>query len=92
MEHDKQIPIWFFIGVLLAIYGLLIAGYGLVAWNSPAPAGMPEEIHKLHAPVWWGLLLAALGLFYVVRFWPSKAESLTGKLDEQNAPPPNQKP
>jgi hypothetical protein len=43
---------------------------------------MPEEIFKLHAPAWWGSLVAALGIFYVVRFWPSKPESLTGKIEE----------
>ena len=27
--HGSKIPIWFFIGVLLTIYGALIVGYGL---------------------------------------------------------------
>ncbi len=81
-DHDKQIPIWFFIGALLALYGLLIAAYGLFSWGEPAPPKMPEEIYRLHAPVWWGAGLAALGIFYVIRFWPSKPESLTGKVKE----------
>ncbi len=90
-EHDKQIPIWFFIGALLAVYGLLIAGYGLATWNSPPPPKMPEQIYKLHAPAWWGLMLAILGIFYVVKFWPSKPESLTGKLDSPPPPPGDHK-
>jgi len=87
-DHEKQIPIWFFIGTLLAVYGLLIGGYGLFTWGSPPPPKMPEQIYKLHAPVWWGFMLAALGLFYVIRFWPSKPESLTGRLPEHEAAPP----
>jgi FtsH-binding integral membrane protein len=81
-DQQKQIPIWFFIGALLALYGLIIAGYGAVTWNHPPPPNMPEKIYKLHAPVWWGVMMAALGLFYLVKFWPSKPESLTGKLEE----------
>jgi heme/copper-type cytochrome/quinol oxidase subunit 3 len=82
-DHDKQIPIWFFIGALLAVYGLIIAGYALLTLHQPPPPNMPEEIYKLHAPIWWGVLLACLGIFYVVRFWPSKPESLTGRVEDK---------
>ena len=82
-DHDKQIPIWFFIGALLAIYGLIIAAYALLTLTEPPPPTMPEQIYKLHAPIWWGLLLACLGFFYVVRFWPSKPESLTGRIKDK---------
>jgi len=80
-EHDKQVPIWFFIGSLLSLYGLLIVGAGIYGWVHPPP---PEKMVKLwnyHADVWWGVLLLGFGLVYVVKFWPSKPESLTGKLE-----------
>ncbi len=79
-DHEKQIPIWFFIGCLLAVYGVLITGAGIYEWLNPPP---PEKMVKLwhyHADVWWGLGLVVFGLFYVVKFWPSKPESLTGRL------------
>lgn len=82
MKEKRQIPIWFFIGALLGLYGAMISGYGLVCWSEPPPPAMPPEIYALHANVWWGALMVLLGLFYVVKFWPSKSESLTGKLDE----------
>jgi hypothetical protein len=88
MQPKRQIPIWLFIGALLAVYGVMISGYGVIAWNDPPPAAMPTEIYNLHANVWWGALMVILGLFYVIKFWPSKPESLTGKLDE---PPGGQK-
>lgn len=88
MQSKRQIPIWLFIGALLAVYGVMIAGYGVIAWSEPPPAAMPPEIYNLHANVWWGGLMVILGLFYVIKFWPSKPESLTGKLDE---PPGGQK-
>jgi hypothetical protein len=68
--HNSGISIWFFIGVLLSIYGVLILGYGLFELVSGQTA--PVVLAYLHAPVWWGALLLALGLFYGVRFRPGR--------------------
>jgi len=69
--HGSKIPIWFFIGVLLLVYGGLITGYGLyeVATGQLADVALKE----LHAPVWWGAVLFLLGLFYVIKFRPRRA-------------------
>ena len=70
--HGSQIPIWFFIGLLLVVYGAMILGYGVYEWASRTyPAGV--ELTNLHTPVWWGGLLAALGIFYAVKFRPGRA-------------------
>jgi hypothetical protein len=79
-EHEKQVPIWFFIGALLALYGLLICGAGIYGWFNPPPPDKMVKLWNIHADVWWGGLLAVFGLVYVIKFWPSKPESLTGKL------------
>ncbi len=84
-DHEKQIPIWFFIGALLALYGLLIGASGIYGWVHPPPPEKMVKLWYLHADVWWGALLCAFGLVYVVKFWPSKEESLTGKV-EKSAP------
>jgi hypothetical protein len=81
-EHEKQIPIWFFIGALLALYGLLIAGAGIYGWMNPPPPEQMVKLWNLHADLWWGILLVIFGLIYVVKFWPSKPEGLTGKIEE----------
>ena len=65
-----QISIWFFIGCLLTIYGVLIFGAGLYEFVSP-PA-RPVVLAELHAAIWWGLLMLAGGLAYVYFFRPSK--------------------
>jgi hypothetical protein len=75
-HHDKQIPIWFFIGAILAVYGVLITASGILGWINP-PA-QKIALWELHADVWWGALLVVFGLFYVVRYWPTKEETLTG--------------
>jgi hypothetical protein len=75
--HGSGIPIWFFIGVLLLAYGSMIFGYGIYEWVDVAyyggqyPAGV--QLTTLHTPVWWGGVLALLGLFYVVKFRPGQA-------------------
>ena len=68
--HNSGISIWFFIGVLLSIYGVLILGYGVFELVRGQTA--PVVLAYLHAPVWWGALLLALGLFYGVRFRPGR--------------------
>ena len=69
MESEHQIPIWFFIGALLALYGVLIFGTGVYGLFDP-PNPPKVELAHLHVDVWWGLLMIALGAFYCVRFHP----------------------
>ena len=67
-EKHHIIPVWFFVGCLLLIYGVLIFISGLVEWSQP-----PDTVlANLHAPVWWGGLLAVLGVVYCVVFRPGK--------------------
>jgi hypothetical protein len=71
MHGSGILSIWFFIGVLLTFYGLLITGTGLIEFISPA-AHAPV-LANLHATLWWGLVLLLIGLFYFVRFFPKKS-------------------
>jgi hypothetical protein len=64
------ISIWFFIGLLLDIYGVLILGAGVYNLYHPPDVKMAY----LHAGIWWGALLILLGLVYTVKFAP-KAKS-----------------
>jgi hypothetical protein len=68
--HSSSISIWFFIGILLTVYGALILGYGLSELVTGHTANV--ILANLHAPIWWGALLLALGLFYGVRFRPRR--------------------
>lgn len=70
MHRPGMLSIWFFIGVLLLAYGVLICGAGLYELSSP-----PEHpvVHaELHAGIWWGALLLVLGGIYTFRFRPTK--------------------
>jgi hypothetical protein len=65
-----SLSIWFFIGVLLTAYGILITGAGIYDLASPPPT--PVVLANLHAPIWWGAVLLVIGLFYFIRFFPRK--------------------
>jgi hypothetical protein len=60
------IPVWFFVGLLLLIYGVLIFVSGLTEWSHP-----PDTVlSNLHAAIWWGALLIVLGGIYCLMFRP----------------------
>lgn len=65
-EKHRIIPVWFFVGVLLLVYGILIFISGLVEWSHPPDTVLAER----HAPVWWGALLIVLGSVYCWMFRP----------------------
>lgn len=68
--HSGHISIWFFIGVLLTVYGVMIFASGLYHL---AIGQLPHVVlAHLHAPVWWGGMMLALGLFYAIKFRPRR--------------------
>jgi hypothetical protein len=68
MHKGVLIPVWFFVGLLLAIYGVLILASGIVEWSRPAKTVLAQ----VHAPVWWGALLAIIGVNYAIVFRPKR--------------------
>ena len=71
MHKDRGlISIWFFIGVLLLAYGVLILGAAIYEVIHP-----PEQhvvLSELHAGLWWGVLLIIIGTVYSYRFSPGR--------------------
>ena len=71
MSHDnRQISIWYFIGLLILVYGLLIIGAGIADVVSP-PAN-PRALAELHVGIWWGALMIVLGGLYTYLFRPGR--------------------
>ena len=68
MEQSRQVPIWFFIGILLFVYGLLITGVGI--YHLIVPPANPMAMSELHPDLWWGCLLLVLGSGYCLKFRP----------------------
>jgi hypothetical protein len=66
---EHALPIWFFIGALLLVYGVLILGAGIFGLFHPPRV----ELAELHAGIWWGALLVLIGGSYVWAFRPDRA-------------------
>jgi hypothetical protein len=69
MDKHEQIPIWFFIGALLLVYGIIISAVGV--WFLFAEHANPAlALQNVHADLWWGLILLAIGGIYTIRYCP----------------------
>jgi divalent metal cation (Fe/Co/Zn/Cd) transporter len=64
-----MIPVWFFVGVILLIYGILILATGIYEFSHPPPT----VLANLHPTIWWGALLAIIGGVYVFLYLPRKS-------------------
>lgn len=64
--RKQMLPVWFFIGVLLTIYGVIILSTSLIDWSHPSAA----VLSRLHPGVWGGVVLLLIGGFYVLHFRP----------------------
>jgi hypothetical protein len=67
-ERRHMLPVWFFIGLLLTAYGVIILVTSLTEWSHP-PAAV---LARYHPGVWGGIVLLAIGGFYTLRFWPRR--------------------
>jgi len=65
-RHHRMLPVWFFIGVLLLTYGIIILATSLIDLHHPTRV----VLAAYHAGVWGGVILTLLGAGYTVRFWP----------------------
>jgi hypothetical protein len=70
MKTGGSISIWFFIGMSLLVNGVLILGAGLYELGHPPTH--PVVLYHLHASIWWGGLLSLFGLFFCLRFPPTR--------------------
>jgi cbb3-type cytochrome oxidase subunit 1 len=67
MSRERHmLPVWFFIGVLLTIYGVITLITAIHELSHPSAVVLAQY----HAGIWGGILLIAIGGFYTLRFWP----------------------
>ncbi len=74
MVEEKGISIWFFIGSLLFLYGIIVTAANIYQAYNPS-FGRHTVLEHLHFGIWWGILLLIVGVIYVIGFWPWKKEA-----------------
>jgi len=71
MVGNKGISIWFFIGTLLLIYGVVITAANIYELAAPSMDRV-VVLKEINFGIWWGILLVIIGLIYFVSFRPWK--------------------
>lgn len=66
--RGHKLSIWFFCGILMLAYGLVLMVTGALEFSHPPPT----VLASLHPTLWWGAFLTLFGLFYSIRFRPGK--------------------
>ncbi|HEX4031033.1 MAG TPA: hypothetical protein VHX20_11760 [Terracidiphilus sp.] len=70
MTEKHMLPVWFFVRLLLTMYGVIILITSLADWaHSPAAV-----LAKYHPGVWGGVVLLLIGGFYTVCFRPGRKQ------------------
>lgn len=68
-----QLSIWFFVGILCLVYGIVLFGEGIYEFSHPSETALRlPMLLSLHPTFWWGLLMTLFGAFYTVRFRPGR--------------------
>ncbi len=70
ISQKKMIPVWFFVGILLTIYGSVVFISGIYWYVRP----INIVAGYLHAGIWWGILMTIFGLFFIIKNVPKKRE------------------
>ena len=73
MRHS--ISIWFFIGLLLTLYGVLILAAGIHQFVVGASTAV--ALPQLHIGIWWGAGMLPLGLGLMIKDRPWRGKNAT---------------
>jgi len=62
-NRKKMLDIWFFVGLILLIYGLIIALTGVYYIFGPKPT---TSLGETNPCLWWGGVLIGGGIFFQI--------------------------
>lgn len=62
----RNFEVWFYIGLLLGLYGIMLISAGVYQWIHP-PATVLAEYH---VTFWAGVMLLVVGAVYSLTYWP----------------------
>ena len=68
-KRQQMLPVWFFIGLLLTIYGVIILIASIVDWSQPSKTILAQY----HSGLWEGFVLLVIGSIYLLKFSPRRS-------------------
>lgn len=73
-KHGREeLSIWFFCGMLMLAYGIVLVAQGLFERFGLFGQQQPDTVlANLQPTLWWGFCLFVFGAFYTIRFRPGK--------------------
>ncbi len=75
-EKKEMRSIWYFVGLMLLVVGVIIFITGLYYMISPAKS--QTVLYELHPDVWWGFIMAVVGVVFLLTSGRRKAETKEG--------------
>jgi hypothetical protein len=73
MSEDKMLSIWFFVGLLLTVIGVIITAMGVYYVFNPETV---TAMAHLNPSLWWGIIMLITGLLFLI---PSYLQHRSGK-------------
>ena len=63
MSEKKMLPIWFFVGLMLTLFGAIITATGFYFVFKPQSATV---LARLNPNLWWGAIMLLSGLAFLL--------------------------
>jgi hypothetical protein len=69
--ETAELSIWFFCGILMLAYGLVLIVTGMLEFHNPPPNEiLLPWLQPLHPTLWWGVVMSIFGGIYTAKYWP----------------------
>jgi hypothetical protein len=69
--ETAELSIWFFCGILMLAYGLVLIVTGILEFHNPPPNEvLLPWLQPLHPTLWWGVVMSIFGGIYTAKYWP----------------------
>ena len=62
-ENEKMLPIWFFVGLMLIMVGIIVTATGINYLFNPQDKTV---LAHLNPNLWWGAIILVLGLLFFI--------------------------
>lgn len=69
---QKHLPVWFFVGVLMFVFGIVVFFSGIYWFFTPSGV----ILANLHTGIWWGVVMTSFGLLFSIKHGPWKKKGV----------------